>query len=99
LGEAHVVEQWIVQDFLMPLDRLDQTIKFRQRENITNTCHLFHPQRTGSRDRILYDHPIFFYQARKLYCSLSNGAIGIKNSSNEPIKKGGPPNNLAAKLQ
>jgi hypothetical protein len=22
----------------MPLDRLDQTIKFRQQENITNTC-------------------------------------------------------------
>jgi hypothetical protein len=38
----------------MPLDRLDQTIKFRQRENITNICDLFHLQGTGSRDGIKF---------------------------------------------
>jgi hypothetical protein len=61
LGEAHVVEQWIVQDFLMPLDRLDQTIKFRQQENITNTC-LF----STLMDLVKRQNSIFLYKMNNI---------------------------------
>jgi hypothetical protein len=31
MGGMHVAEQWIIQDFLMPIDKLAETVKFRHK--------------------------------------------------------------------
>ena len=41
LGQSHLVEQWIIQDFLVPLDRLAETIKFRHNESTSKMNVVF----------------------------------------------------------
>ena len=41
MGQSHLVEQWIIQDFLVPLDRLAETIKFRHNESTSKMNVVF----------------------------------------------------------
>ena len=37
MGGMHVAEQWIIQDFLMPIDKLADTVKFRHQQRLEKT--------------------------------------------------------------
>ena len=37
MGGMHVAEQWIIQDFLMPIDKLADTVKFRHQQCLEKT--------------------------------------------------------------
>jgi len=68
MGGMHVAEQWIIQDFLMPIDKLAETVKFRHKiSKYESNCRLlfcnnrelsFAPLKDKYKTTVIYSSPV-----------------------------------------
>jgi len=71
MGGMHVAEQWIIQDFLMPIDKLAETVKFRHQEisEYDSNCRLhfcnnwqlsFAALKDNYKTAVIYSSPVIY---------------------------------------